>query len=277
MRIAFADLDGTLLTTQKTVSTATFSALDELARADVELVPCSGRPFVGLPPEVLAHPAVRHAVCASGALVYEVAPDGSMGAVLHAEPIAHASVLALYDALHARDLLFDVFTPTHVYMERERYDHMADYIPDRHFLPQLQAMRTPTDVSLPELIERLGTDEPVVRATVYWRRRPDRDLAVSLVDADPALTWVNSMPINLEISSARATKGAALVWLCGHLGIPVAESVAFGDSGNDVTMLEAAGDGVAMGNALPVANAAADHVTASNDEDGVAAYLRSLL
>lgn len=69
------------------------------------------------------------------------------------------------------------------------------------------------------------------------------------------------------------TKAFALA----SLGIPAAETVAFGDMPNDVPMLEWAGHGVAVANAHPDALAAADEVTASNDEDGVALVLERLL
>ena len=86
-----------------------------------------------------------------------------------------------------------------------------------------------------------------------------------------------SLPGNVEITHRDATKGAALEFLCGHLGIPAAQAAAFGDERNDCSMLRAAGLGVAMGNAAPEARAAANAVTASNDEDGVARMVLRLL
>ncbi len=69
------------------------------------------------------------------------------------------------------------------------------------------------------------------------------------------------------------SKGAALQRVCDHLEIPIEQSVAVGDSFNDVEMLEAAGLGIAMGNSPPEIRAKADCVTASNREDGVALAL----
>ena len=76
----------------------------------------------------------------------------------------------------------------------------------------------------------------------------------------PELVGVSSIPMNVEVTSVMATKGTALLWLCEHLGVSPADTVAFGDSGNDVSMLEVAGDGVAMANACPECLAVADHV-----------------
>ena len=76
--------------------------------------------------------------------------------------------------------------------------------------------------------------------------------------------------MNLEISSVYANKGNGLQWLAGHLGISMEQVMALGDSDNDITMLRMAGLGVAMENAAQEIKEAADEVTSSNEEDGVA-------
>ena len=65
--------------------------------------------------------------------------------------------------------------------------------------------------------------------------------------------------------------------LADRLGIKADQIVAFGDSENDITMLRAAGLGVAMANSLDITKNAADDITLSNDDDGVAVYLEKLL
>ncbi len=75
----------------------------------------------------------------------------------------------------------------------------------------------------------------------------------------------------MEINDAEAHKGRALLRLAERLGLRPDQTMAFGDGLNDVTMLRAAGLGVAMGNACPEALAAANTVTADCDHDGVAA------
>ena len=82
---------------------------------------------------------------------------------------------------------------------------------------------------------------------------------------------------NLEFNARTAHKGEALRRFAEALGLTLANCMAFGDGGNDLTMVEAAGVGVAMANACPEVLAAADYTTLSNDEDGVAAALRKFL
>lgn len=77
----------------------------------------------------------------------------------------------------------------------------------------------------------------------------------------------------IEISCPGVNKAAGVAVLAERYGVAAEDVIAFGDMPNDVEMLSWAGTGVAMANASPVLFAAADHVTASNDEDGVAAVL----
>ena len=80
-----------------------------------------------------------------------------------------------------------------------------------------------------------------------------------------------------EVTPAGADKGAALARLCAELDIVAEEVIAFGDNLNDLTMLEWAGRGVAMGNALDDVKAVADEVTSTNVEFGVARLLEELV
>ena len=92
--------------------------------------------------------------------------------------------------------------------------------------------------------------------------------------AAPSATW--SVDGLVEISAAGVTKAAALARVCDRLGIDAADVVAFGDMPNDLALLAWAGTSYAVSNAHPSVLAAADHVTASNDEDGVAEALAGI-
>lgn len=81
----------------------------------------------------------------------------------------------------------------------------------------------------------------------------------------------------VEMTPNGADKGAALARLCARLDIVAEEVVAFGDNHNDLTMLEWAGRGVAMANALDRVKETADEVTSTNVEFGVARVLEELV
>ena len=77
-----------------------------------------------------------------------------------------------------------------------------------------------------------------------------------------------------DITVRGADKGTALQAMAGYLRLDMSETMAFGDGGNDIPIIRAAGVGVAMGNAADDVKAAADYVTSGVDDDGVASALR---
>ena len=88
-------------------------------------------------------------------------------------------------------------------------------------------------------------------------------------DVKEAYYIVKSTPQHLEFMHKDATKGSGLLTLAAKLGIDRSETMALGDQQNDVTMIEAAGLGVAMGNAVPEVKAVADVETTTQNADGV--------
>ena len=84
------------------------------------------------------------------------------------------------------------------------------------------------------------------------------------------LTVVQTAPFYLEVIPKRINKGQGVRDICSVLGISAEQVIAFGDAANDIPMLQTAGVGVAMGNAARAVKDAADFVTLSNNEDGIA-------
>ena len=85
------------------------------------------------------------------------------------------------------------------------------------------------------------------------------------------------MPFNLEINHPDATKGNGILRLASILGLKKAQTMAFGDGENDLSMIQEAEIGVAMENGIQSLKEAADYVTLSNDEDGVAAAIEHFI
>ncbi|OPZ62643.1 MAG: putative phosphatase [Firmicutes bacterium ADurb.Bin506] len=138
-------------------------------------------------------------------------------------------------------------------------DYEAKYASVARILPDLEefASRESMKYLVLDTEERILAIEPMIRQM-----------------AGPSLNVMRSQPGLLEIVNARASKGAALEHLAASLGISISETMAIGDSENDIDMLKAAGISVAVANASPTVKAVADHVTASNDDNGVAAAFR---
>jgi HAD superfamily hydrolase (TIGR01484 family) len=108
------------------------------------------------------------------------------------------------------------------------------------------------------------------------------DLAVVARIREELLGWggleiTASAPVNVEISVQGISKESGVREVCRLLGIDMTQVLAVGDSENDVLMLQAAGLGVAMGNAEEHVKAIADVVTSSNNEDGVAKAVQKFI
>ena len=127
-------------------------------------------------------------------------------------------------------------------------------------------------------MEQLLSDDVVKLLARHEELSSDEMLAAarSAVPEGAELTHSSSDGL-LEISAVGVSKASGLATVCAELSVDAADVVAFGDMPNDLPMLAWAGRGVAVANAHPEVLAAVDHVTASNDDDGVAQVLESLL
>lgn len=103
------------------------------------------------------------------------------------------------------------------------------------------------------------TEKDDVRNTIWEKLVETGELEVS-----------NSTPTNIEVNARGVNKAAALETVCRQLNFSMDDVLAVGDSLNDVAMIRSAGIGVAMGNAQERVREAADWVTGTNEEDGVA-------
>jgi len=131
---------------------------------------------------------------------------------------------------------------------------------------------------IPDTIRERG--EGVQKLQMFFKPEDDGKRLSQLEiipDLFPDLVATTSLSNNIEINSVDASKGRALEALCECLGIDPAESAAIGDGSNDISMLEAAGLGVAMGNAPENVKVAADMVTGSNNDSGVAQFIYKVL
>ena len=114
----------------------------------------------------------------------------------------------------------------------------------------------------------------IEKYSMIYHDEAERDAAWRAIEAAcPAVELTSSLPRNMEVNAPGVTKGSGLLALAAHLGLTRAQTMAVGDSGNDRAMIEAAGLGVAMGNATDDIRKIADVTTDDNNHDGVAAAI----
>ena len=258
-RLVAADIDGTLIRKDGTLSKRTRDVIDALP---VPLVLVTGRPVRWLMQlyDQMAEPVP--AVCANGAVVYD--PDTDE--ILRAAPL---DVDLLIDVVkRLREAVPDIALAVEVEDGRAfRYEEAwpVRWEPEHDLARVLTSPGELTSAPAVKLLARSASHAPddffeLVSRTLGGVAEPTRSSSGALV----------------EISAAGVTKAAGLAWLCEREGVDATEVIAFGDMPNDIPMMTWAGRSVAMGNAHPAVKEVADEVTRPNDEDGVARYLRDL-
>ena len=199
---------------------------------------------------------------------YEIAP-GYMGMQEFEIPLPTAK--RVFDLAGPLDCTVDCFQNDQGIMDRRYYDRLDYYIPDLISRQMARRNRTPVDDFWAAV--QAGGDT-VQKIQMYFPHLELRPQVSALLHREiPELIQGISMPANLELNAPEATKGVALRKLCRVLAIDPLDTIAFGDGTNDISMLQAAGMGVAMANAAPETLAAADLAAPSNQEDGVAQIL----
>lgn len=266
-KLILTDLDGTLLRDDKSLSPANRTALVRAAAQGAEVVVATGRFFGGIPQELLELPFLRYFILMNGAKVYDRREDR----VLYRSEIPLAQAERVMDLLEPLDCTVDCYQNDVGWMERRYFDHLDYYVTDPVSRAMVRSHRRPVDDLRAQV--RAGGDT-VQKMQAYFPHLELRPQVMALLRREvPGVVQSVSLPTNLELNAAGATKGAALAALCRALGVDPLDTAAFGDGTNDVSMLAAAGVGVAMANGAPETRQAADLVTVSNQEDGVALVL----
>lgn len=269
-RAVFVDLDDTFLAPDKSIPAANLELMDQLDACGVELVPCTGRHVGGVPEAMRAHRCVRHIVASNGGIVH----DTEARRDIHQVAMPTERIVGLYERLRDLPVIFDAFADGHAYSEQAR-KHLFDQIDVPEGLrAYLKGGRTFTDMSIPELLPTVG---PVTKLSLFFVDEEGARAIDEGIAAAGCLYYVQTSASNYEAMHVDATKGAALTWLAHEMGWPMERVYAFGDNNNDLTMLEAAGHGVAMANGNDAAKRAAEFVAAPAVDGGVGLFMRELL
>lgn len=262
IRVVALDLDGTVFDDAKTISPRNAAAINAALQKGVLVLPATGRPATGVPQQFLDWPGVDYAITSNGATVTELAT----GKKLVEQPISPALAIQLYDLLQPFGGLISVFVDGQSYSQTGNVDACNAFLP-----PNLRAYFHTTRGEVADLRQFMRDHaQEIEKFSIIYPDDAARDAAWQAVLTAGPTEITTSLDSNLEINAPGVTKGSALLALARHLGLARSQLMAMGDSGNDLAMLQAAGLGVAMGNATEEVKAAADAVSADNNHDGVA-------
>lgn len=275
IKLVALDLDGTLFDNSSRISKRNLTAIRSITDKGIHVVISTGRPFEGIPFDQIKGTGINYAITANGSGIYEI----STGKCLYENAMDEELVTPILNFLLTRDIHMDAFiggkgyTPVqcvetaqkltvpssiknYIITTRTRLDNILQFIHENQLKVQKMTLNF----------------YPAADGTLI-----DRETVRKFLVSNPSITTVCGGYNNLEFTRADTNKGVGLRKLAEILGVNPDATMAIGDTENDLAIIEAAGIGVAMGNATDAVKARADYVTTTNTKDGVAAAIEHFI
>lgn len=275
IKLVALDLDGTLFDNSSHISERNLTAIRSITDKGIHVVISTGRPFEGIPFDQIKGTGINYAITANGSGIYEI----STGKCLYENAMDEELVTPILNFLLTRDIHMDAFiggkgyTPVqcvetaqkltvpssiknYIITTRTRLDNILQFIHENQLKVQKMTLNF----------------YPAADGTLI-----DRETVRKFLVSNPSITTVCGGYNNLEFTRADANKGVGLRKLAEILDVNPDATMAIGDTENDLAIIEAAGIGVAMGNATDAVKARADYVTTTNTKDGVAAAIEHFI
>jgi Cof subfamily protein (haloacid dehalogenase superfamily) len=254
IRLVIADVDGTLVTRDKTLTAHTISTVSRLREAGVLFAITSGRPPRGMKmiidPLQLSEPISAF----NGGVV--INPDLSVIASHFLPSDVAAEVIGL---LRAHGLDVWLYTESHWYIDIADAPHVAREQPTVRFPPLVSS---DYDTHLARVAKIVGVSDDL--PSVARCEQEMQEWGGARISAE------RSQPHYLDVTHPNGNKGEVVLMLSRLLAIPPEQIATIGDMANDVPMFQKSGVSIAMGNASPEVQQAATYVTTSNAEEGFA-------
>ena len=258
-RLVFLDIDGTLIPKSQRMSEKTIQALRQANDNGHILCICTGRTYYEMPDVMKKFDGI---ISAAGACIMW------KNEILLAEYFSDREKRQVMDLLEGIGAVYAMEGFGGLYMKKEKYESLVERLEgcveeEREILKLFERACFCTDAEKMEKVHKCSYFYAEKEAK--WFKEHLKKWGMNQADFSQDEARGNSG----EITKAAFTKGTAVRYLSGYLGIPIEDTIAIGDSENDLGMLKAAGIGIAMGNACDYVKEAADDVTGSVEEDGV--------
>lgn len=258
------DLDDTLLRDDLTISQRTKKALLEAQETGVKVVLASGRPtsaMLAIADELLLSDYGSFIISFNGAKM----TNCRTGEDWFSSTLSKETVHQLYEISKRENVWIHTYIGDQIVTEDENpYSKIEGELTNL----EVKIIESFPDTITQPVVKVLMLKEPSILEKV--EKKLQQEFAGQL-------SVMRSKPFFLEFTEAGVTKGTSLNQLIQSLGIKREEVIAVGDSNNDLSMIEFAGLGVAMGNASDAIKAKADFITDTNMNDGVAKVVEKFI
>ena len=266
-KLIVTDMDGTLLNSDKEVSPDTVEALRTLMTTGAKVTLATGRIYRAAKRYADQIGMTTPLICCNGAVIVDPVTDE----LLYGAPIPATIGKQVLEIARRYGVYYHLYDKETIYSERMEkliayFQRISQDYPPAH---RVGTEVVPDAMALFEQKEiyKIGFHYDNSERSAQMRRE---------IEAIDGISGYKSLDTIYDVLMAGVNKGTALARLCGILAVRREEVMAFGDNENDLEMLEYAGMGVAMANAEAFVHDVADHVTASNDEEGVLRALEAV-
>lgn len=275
IKLVALDLDGTLFDNNSRISERNLTTIRSITDKGIHVVISTGRPFEGIPFDQIKGTGINYTITANGSGIYEI----STGKCLYENAMDEELVTPILNFLLTRDIHMDAFIGGKGYTPVQCVETAQKLTVPSSIKNYIITTRTRLDNILQFIHEN---QLKVQKMTLNFYPADDgtlidRETVRKFLVSNPSITTVCGGYNNLEFTRADANKGVGLRKLAEILGVNPDATMAIGDTENDLAIIEAAGIGVAMGNATDAVKARADYVTTTNTKDGVAAAIEHFI
>ncbi len=265
IKLIAIDLDGTLLNDNKQLTEANIAAINAASKIGVNVVLCTGRPITGIQRYLTQLDLTNekeYAVTYNGALAQTLTGETLIKHTLSFEDYLTAEAFSRKIGVH-----FHVDGKNHIYTANK---NISTYTVGESFLVEMGLRYRAVNEMDPnlEMPKIMFIDDPKVLSKA-------RDQIFAKFQDN--FSVVQSEPYFIELMPQNVSKGNAVTELAARLNLTLDQVMAIGDQGNDLSMIKAAGTGVAMENAIDEVKQNAQFITANNNESGVAKAIQKFV
>ncbi len=263
IKLIALDLDGTTLNHERVISERTKNTLRAAADKGVNIVVATGRPKTALPKDVYEIGSIRYVITSNGACITDLREDK----VIYKNCMSSETATFAADLVSRYPYIIEAFTEGFAYIDGDYYRQVQESGCAFRSPEYILSTRNPVDDIFGFIRDHSDSIENI---NVNFESLDDKAAMHPLLLTIPGATITSSFKNNLEIGGATTSKADALTQLGRLLDVRKDQMMAVGDSPNDIAMIKAAGLSIAMGNGEDEVKEAADFVTLSNRDDGVA-------
>lgn len=253
-KLLASDIDGTLITSGQELTEATVSAISSFKEKGGFFTLSTGRPIMGISRYIhLVSPGVP-IISYNGAMI--IRPDN--GEIIYERGLEENTACEIINRGKKRGATVIVWAKNRLYTSEineyvEQYSHITG-----EKVNLIEEQKSVVQLGITKCLW-LDSAENIAEYGAELKTEPIKNV-----------NFCTSTPNLLEFMGAGVSKGEGLKKVCEYCGIDISQAVAVGDEMNDMSMIQAAGFGVAMGNAHSEIKNVADYITITNDEDGLA-------